>query len=293
MSDLNAKTWEGAIELDLDQIEPDPMNVNSMSPAQFNELVDMIKTHGFDEPIQVAPIAEKKTPDGRQVYVIIGGEHRWRAMKVLGGATVPAVVKQILDEGERRMLLVKRNVVRGEIDRAKFTTLVKDLEEKSQVGRDLLASKMGFTGDQHMKRFFREEKKATNEQVSKLLEESRRELMTVGNVSYVVSEICAKYGKTMPNGYVFFAHRSRLHLLLQMEAELYQAVQAMCALARRDPKTLSIFLNEAIRSELKKWNVDPDTFKPGDEDLSDSAPVGVSGEPAASAEPASQPESMT
>lgn len=75
----------------------------------------------------------------------------------------------------------------------------------------------------------------------------------------------------MSEGWVFFAHKNRLHLMMQMEPALYKAVQVLVAWTRRDQKLLQEALDSAIRNELKRWGVDPDQFQLGEGDLKDDA----------------------
>jgi len=56
-----------------------------MSADAFNRLVDEISEVGFIAPIQVVPL-----DSGR--YRIIGGEHRWKAAKVVGLSEIPCMV---------------------------------------------------------------------------------------------------------------------------------------------------------------------------------------------------------
>lgn len=265
--------WVGAVELPLDQLEADPRNANVMSPQQFNELVTMIQEQGFDEPIQVAPLDGVLTADGRQRYVVVGGEHRMKAGRVLGMKTIPAVIKdKLTDEATRLMAMVRRNLVRGELDRTKFNQLVRDLEERHSVQRSLLAKGMGFTNDQHFERFFKTQKAETDQKVQALMEESRKEIRVVDNLSFVVSDLMTKFGKTAPDGWLFFAFKNRLHLMTQMEPELYKAVQVLCAWAKRDKKMLQEIMNNALRTELEKWGVKVDDFKFEETELHDDAP---------------------
>lgn len=260
------KQWEGAVELALDLIEPDPANVNVMTPQTFNELVTMIQDDGFDEPIQVAPLMgedgkRKLTEDGREKFVIIGGEHRFKAATVLGMNTVPSVIKNVTDEAKRRMSMVKRNMVRGELDRVKFNSLVKDLQERHKIEQQLIAKGMGFSNDRNFGKYFKAQKEEKDAKATKMFDESRKEIMLVDNLSYVLSEVCGKYGETMPAGWLWFCYKNKLHLMLQTEADLYKAMQVLVAFVKRSEKDLNGFLNAAIRKELVARGVKVDDFK--------------------------------
>ena len=71
------------------------------------DLVDSIKEHGVLEPLVVA-----KTPAGFQ---IIAGERRWRASRLAGLSTVPALIRETSPRGMLEMALVE-NVQRIDLN---------------------------------------------------------------------------------------------------------------------------------------------------------------------------------
>lgn len=110
------------IEIDVDALQANPLQPRGvMTPESLVDLVDSIKEHGVLEPLVVA-----KTPAG---YQIIAGERRWRAAKLAGLATVPAIIKETTPRGMLEMALVE-NVQREDLnplDRAKaFIRLIEE-----------------------------------------------------------------------------------------------------------------------------------------------------------------------
>lgn len=101
-------------ELSIDELQANPLQPRGViTPESLVDLVDSIKEHGIIEPLVVA-----KTPAG---YQIVAGERRWRAAKLAGLATVPAVIKETTPRGMLEMALVE-NVQRTDlnaVDRAK------------------------------------------------------------------------------------------------------------------------------------------------------------------------------
>lgn len=73
-------------ELDIESIDN---NINQprkdFDPEQLQELADSIKANGIFQPILVTQAGQR--------YMIVAGERRWRAAKLAGLKTVPAVVK--------------------------------------------------------------------------------------------------------------------------------------------------------------------------------------------------------
>ena len=77
--------------LALDEIEPGKYQPRThVDHEALSELAESIKAQGVMQPILVRPL-------GAGRYEIIAGERRWRAARLAGLATVPALVKDIPD----------------------------------------------------------------------------------------------------------------------------------------------------------------------------------------------------
>ena len=260
-----ARVWSDAVLLDTDQVFPDPMNPNKMTKHQFETLVSMIEENGFNEPLQVAPILDAKTEDGRQCYVLIGGEHRLKAAKYLEMKTVPAVIlTQYSSDPFRRMEMVRRNVVRGSHDKEALAALVKDIEAHSDADTQLIAERMGYEDEEALLREIRA--KEAKEKQEKEENEASEKPPLLDSVAHVVSEIFSKYGDTIPKGWIFFLYKDRLHLMFEMNKPLYSAVQVLAAETKRGSDSLNETLVSAVTEELRKRGVDVKSyeFKPAD-----------------------------
>lgn len=105
---------EEVVQIVLDELQSNPLQPRGViTPESLVDLIDSIRAHGVLEPIVVA-----KTPAG---YQIIAGERRWRAAKLAGLASIPAVIRETSPQGMLEMALVE-NVQRMDLnplDRAK------------------------------------------------------------------------------------------------------------------------------------------------------------------------------
>jgi ParB family chromosome partitioning protein len=72
------------------------------------DLAESIRTQGVMQPILVRPLN-----DGR--YEIIAGERRWRAARMAGLETVPALVRQVRDDAALAMALIE-NIQREDLN---------------------------------------------------------------------------------------------------------------------------------------------------------------------------------
>jgi len=122
-------------QISIDQLQPNPLQPRGMiSPESLSELADSIKRHGVLEPLVIA-----HTPAGFQ---IIAGERRWRASKLAGMETVPAIVKDTTMGGMLEMAIIE-NVQRvdlNSIDRAKA---FEKLQAEFQLSPTEIAERIG------------------------------------------------------------------------------------------------------------------------------------------------------
>jgi ParB family chromosome partitioning protein len=118
------------VDLDVNELQSNPLQPRGViTPESLVDLIESIKEHGVLEPLVVA-----KTPAG---YQIIAGERRWRAAKMAGLGTVPALIKETSPRGMLEMALVE-NVQREDLnalDRAK--AFVRLMEEFGLTNKDI------------------------------------------------------------------------------------------------------------------------------------------------------------
>lgn len=80
---------EGLSYITLNNIFPNPNQPRVIfNNAELEELAGSIKHNGILQPILVKPMGDDK-------YQIIAGERRWRASKIIGLVTIPAIVKDL------------------------------------------------------------------------------------------------------------------------------------------------------------------------------------------------------
>ena len=84
---LIAKPKQSLEFIDIDCIESDPDNDRkNFDKAELQELADSIAKHGILQPINLRPIV------GRNAFMIVAGERRWRAAKLAGLREIPAQI---------------------------------------------------------------------------------------------------------------------------------------------------------------------------------------------------------
>lgn len=120
----------GAVELNINELEPNRGQPRKeFSEEAMRELADSIAQHGVLQPLLVRPLLSGG-------YQIVAGERRWRASRMAGLATVPALIRELTDSEVMQIALIE-NLQREDL---------KPLEEAQ--GYQALMEEFGFTQDE-------------------------------------------------------------------------------------------------------------------------------------------------
>lgn len=85
----------------VDHIEPNPEQPRLFfEPEALNELAASIREHGVLQPILVRPL-------GPNTYQIVAGERRWRASRLAGLTTIPALIEDIDDDTALEIAIIE------------------------------------------------------------------------------------------------------------------------------------------------------------------------------------------
>ncbi len=111
-------------KVDINLLTPRPGNPNVLDAKGYNFLMKEIKKRGMVQPILVD-----------RDYVIIDGEHRWRASKQVGLTEVDVVMVDV-DKFEAMAALINMNQIKGEFDPTKLGLMIESIIDEK--GRDEL-----------------------------------------------------------------------------------------------------------------------------------------------------------
>jgi len=106
----------GVRELALDLIDPDPEQPRKTFD-DLDELAESIKTHGVLQPITVVAVGDR--------YRVAYGERRYRASRIAGRATVPAIVVAAAAEIRERQLI--ENLYRTDLSALEIAATIRGL----------------------------------------------------------------------------------------------------------------------------------------------------------------------
>ena len=126
---------ESIVDLDIEELRPNPYQPRKVFDEQaLNELADSIKEHGVFQPIIV-----KKSIKG---YEIIAGERRFRASKLAGKKTIPAIIREFTDEQMMEIALLE-NLQREDLTVIEEAKAYEKMLENLHLTQEELAVKVG------------------------------------------------------------------------------------------------------------------------------------------------------
>ena len=122
------------IELNLDEIRPNPHQPRKIFKEEsLNELAESIKKNGVFQPIIV-----KKSIKG---YDLVAGERRFRASKIAGLTTIPAIIRDFSEEQMIEIALLE-NLQRENLNVIEEALAYKTMIEKLNITQEELSNKV-------------------------------------------------------------------------------------------------------------------------------------------------------
>ena len=120
----------------VDQIRPSHQQVRTRFDAEpLGELAESIRLHGVLQPLLVRRLA-----DG---YELIAGERRWRAARLAGLRSVPAVVRDDAGNDEQLVLGLIENLQRTDLDAIEEARGLRRLIEDFGLTHEEVAQRLG------------------------------------------------------------------------------------------------------------------------------------------------------
>lgn len=216
--------WDAQIVwIDPERLRPNPSNPNEQDERTFNALVASIQQEGWLEPCQVVQVDED---EHGPVYEIQSGQHRWEAAKVIGCKVMCLPLDPAkFDQDRRDWNLVKQNILRGDLNPEKFTTLYRRLTERYD--DEVMQSLMGFTTEDAFRKLYKEVKSALPPELQSALDDVKDEIRTIDDLSMVLNRLFAEYGETLPSNMMVFSWGGREVLWVRCDDPLWKMVSAL------------------------------------------------------------------
>lgn len=189
-----------------------PRNSNKQDKHMFGELRKSIRENGFDEVLTVVP-----RDDDEVGYWIVAGNHRYRAGKAEGMDEFPCVIREDWDAAQQQIELVRRNYVRGKIDRDAFTLGVNALAAEQDMSVEDIKEAMGFKDEDAFLELYREENERREHAARAAAEADRSSapaIKMIDDLGMVLSTIFEEHGDTVPYSFIIFPAGGRNHLFV-------------------------------------------------------------------------------
>ncbi len=170
-----APDGEHAIELALDQIEQNPYQTRTeFEPRALSDLAASIQVQGVLQPIVVRPATyphgsmgqtyegeevirpeiagslprlRPVAPGGKPRYILILGERRYRASKMAGKTTIPAMVKRVSERQAAEMTVVE-NLQREDLHCLDQATAFAKLSKEFGMTQEEIGKRVGVSREQ-------------------------------------------------------------------------------------------------------------------------------------------------
>jgi len=127
-------TNEEVVEINLDELRPNPHQPRKVFKEEaLQDLADSIKNNGVFQPIIV-----KKSIKG---YEIVAGERRFRASKLAGLTTIPAIVRDFTEQQMIEIALLE-NLQRENLNAIEEALAYKSMIEKLNLTQEQLSTKV-------------------------------------------------------------------------------------------------------------------------------------------------------
>lgn len=233
--------------LNVSDIEFADWNPNEQDAQTFNILVDSIREDGFVEPVQVIPVGDK--------FRVIGGEHRVKAVRTLGWKQIPAVILKEYTEDTQKFLTVRMNVLKGKLNPIKLNKLAEQYAKK--YGQDQLAKLFGMNDPKALDKVYSSIRKQMPEELKKKLDESKKEVKTIDDLSNVLNEIFRNYGSSVPYNFIYFTFGGKKHVLIQSNEKTFETVSGLLKVANQK----NVDANIPLHNLIKKWEGNEDIWE--------------------------------
>jgi ParB family chromosome partitioning protein len=123
-------------EIPLEQIDRNPFQTRTqVNEEQLAELAASITANGVVQPILVRPQA-----NGR--FQLIAGERRWKASKLAGKETIPAILRQVSDEQAMEITIVE-NLQRADLNPMEQARAFERLSREFHMTQEQMAVRTG------------------------------------------------------------------------------------------------------------------------------------------------------
>lgn len=238
------------VRVQVQLLDPLPGNVNEMSAESLDWLCEEIRKNGFIDPLEVVPKS-----DGR--YLILGGEHRWKAAQRLAMTEVTCVLlshERWQDEDLQIFASVRLNQLRGQTNPVKMAAVYSQL--MSKYGEANLRRMFAVSDQTLWGRMVKDVRKSLGAKLPRNIQnkfkEKAKKATGIEDLGRVLNEILVEEGETLKHSYLIFTFGEQEHVRIAMTTEMRAALDKVFAYCRAWGKDT----NEVIATLTRLWAED-------------------------------------
>jgi hypothetical protein len=240
-------------------------NPNKMKPREFDLLCDNMNETGWTDPVLARPvdfkalskIASKAKDETHLVDAmvkdgvtlrIVGGHHRFDAGSFLGFeyAPVTVIMDPGFDEEKERFQLVRMNTIHGKLDPQAFFKMYSSLSQK--YSNDILQDAFGFAEEAEFQRLIAQTAKLLpDKSTQEKYKEAAKEIKTIDGLAKLLNEMFAKYGDTLPYGFMVFDHAGQRSMWLRIEGKTMQALDVIADICIDRQRTVDDLIGTVLQ----------------------------------------------
>jgi len=226
--------------VDIEKIKINNFNPNKMEDGKFNLLVENMKEVGMNDPLQVV-----KTGND---YLIVDGEHRYQACRLIGIEKVPCIVVELGREDDIKFQNMKTTLIRGKLDPVKFAKLYDNLSKK--YGDEITKEMMGFISDTEFERIYQAVKQQLPDELKEKLEEAKSEIKSINGLAQILSSLFNKYGDTLIYNFMMFDFGGKKNIMIQCSKILWHDVSKIAKICKIEKRDINEIMEKLIKVEF-------------------------------------------
>ena len=240
------------LTLAINEMMPNPWNPNTMNDREFQMLVERLKENGMLQPIQVVP-----HPSESGKYMIIGGEHRWKAAQVLGWDTLPALVMsgaEFQDEDYQKFVTMQLNVISGHLDQEKFLKMYNGLAERHK--KEAISDMMGYANKAAFSRLVSDMAQGLpTDEMKEDFKEKAKGVRDgdVNKLGKIVKDLMENHGEDLHHSFMVFDAGGKNIVWIKATEDVFASINDAAALCRAQGLDINDFFMEAITRGIEAY----------------------------------------
>lgn len=229
----------------IDKCIPNDWNPNEMNDDEFNRLVREIDESGNLNPILLFPL-----DDGN--YLIISGEKRWLACKLLGHDEIESKLltkEKFRSKDLQRFVTMRQQVIQGKINPRKFLKLYEKLVKR--YSDEALQELMAFTDSDKWLELTKGVEKALSatglpDGFMDEFNQKSKQVKDVDDLGLILDSLFEKHGHDLKYHFLVFTFAGKDHYYIQMDDSTFRKMNGMISYCRDNMLDINLVFRRLI-----------------------------------------------